>query len=400
MNKICVYTCITGNYDNLIEIKNKEENIDYYCFTNNKNLKSDTWNIVYIEDKNLKDVILARKIKILGHESINKKYDILVWMDAAIEFKKNIISFVNQFMDESNSFIAFKHGIRNSILEEMNACLRFRKEEYKKIFDLKEFYKKEKYNYDNGLIESTVLIKKTNDNKVIETMNLWFNMVKKYSKRDQLSFNYCIYKTNLNVKWINEYVFNNDWFIWHEHAKNNLPKEYMIYYGNIDEYDYKYQKIGKYKIEDDYLIIEEKIIHDTGSMYLELSDVPMIKYQIFSIDKEINIIYHNTIDYRDEIKVFFKIPGFVILNGNFKKNDTLKIKIKFEKIRDYEKNEIIEYLINFYNECNLYKIKYSDLCNSYQILQENYNLIINSKSFKITRPLRFMIRKLKNLKRK
>jgi len=48
MKKVCVYTCITGDYDNLKEIKNKEKNIDYYCFTNNKNIKSNTWKVEYI----------------------------------------------------------------------------------------------------------------------------------------------------------------------------------------------------------------------------------------------------------------------------------------------------------------------------------------------------------------
>ena len=66
MKRICVYTCITGDYDNLKEIKNKEKNIDYYCFTNNKNIKSKTWKVEYIEDKKLSNIILARKTKILG----------------------------------------------------------------------------------------------------------------------------------------------------------------------------------------------------------------------------------------------------------------------------------------------------------------------------------------------
>ena len=31
--KICVYTCITGSYDDLQPVE-KEEGIDYICFTN------------------------------------------------------------------------------------------------------------------------------------------------------------------------------------------------------------------------------------------------------------------------------------------------------------------------------------------------------------------------------
>ena len=47
--KLCVYTCITGDYDDLHEIEKPEKGVDYYCFTNNKNLKSKTWKIVQIK---------------------------------------------------------------------------------------------------------------------------------------------------------------------------------------------------------------------------------------------------------------------------------------------------------------------------------------------------------------
>ena len=51
--KICVYTCITGSYDDLQPVE-KEEGIDYICFTNNQRLKSDFWTIIYIENKNIR----------------------------------------------------------------------------------------------------------------------------------------------------------------------------------------------------------------------------------------------------------------------------------------------------------------------------------------------------------
>ena len=50
MNKIAVYTCITGNYDNLLEISEKSDKIDYICFTDNKNLKSASWKIKYFSE--------------------------------------------------------------------------------------------------------------------------------------------------------------------------------------------------------------------------------------------------------------------------------------------------------------------------------------------------------------
>ena len=159
MKKICVYTCITGDYDDLKELKNVEKGIDYYCFTNNKKITSKTWKVIYIEE-DLSNVLLARKIKTLGHPKINNKYDIFLWMDAAEEFRKNIMDFINYYLTEEDEFVCFKHGERDSILKEMDACVRFKKENVDNIEKLKEFYKKENYNYDNGLVESTVFIKR------------------------------------------------------------------------------------------------------------------------------------------------------------------------------------------------------------------------------------------------
>ena len=400
-NKICVYTCITGEYDDLKEIKNVEKNIDYYCFTNNKKIKSKTWNVVYIEDNELSNLLLARKTKILGNPIINENYDIELWMDAAVEFVKPINEFIDHYLGKNDKFVCFKHGIRNSIEEEMNACLRFRKESIENIENLKEFYKKEKYNYDNGLVESTVLIKRPKDKKVIETMKIWYDIVSNYSRRDQLSFNYAIYKTGLKVKWIYEYVFNNDWFSWYDHRKEQFPKNYMMYFGDISDYDYKYQISGEYKIKDNKYIIEEIVKNDTNEIYVELSNVPIVKYKLEEL-KNIKVNYENTIVYRGN-NIFFKSPGFIILKGNFNKDDKLKLVVTFEKVEDYEKNNILDYYVSKYfndtidrdNQIANLEFELSDIKGAYRQLKESYDQTLNSTSWKITSPIRKLSSKIK-----
>ena len=366
-----------------------------------KKIKSKTWNVIYIEDSDLSNVLLARKVKILGNELINKKYDILVWIDAAVEFVKPINDFVKNFMGKNDSFVCFKHGMRNSIEEEMNACLRFRKENIENINSLKKFYKKEDYKYDNGLIESTVYIKRPTDKIVIETMNLWYKMVFNYSKRDQLSFNYCIYKTNLKVKWIEEYVFNNDWFLWHDHFNESYPTNYMMYFGNIDNYNYELQLEGEYKIENNNYLIEEKVKNDTNEIYVELSNVPIIKYDI-KINQNVEINYENTIIYREN-KIFFKSPGFVLLKGEFKKGDNIKIVVHFTNVEEYEKNKIIDYFICKFvnkfvtanNEIEKLRFELKDTKAAYKELKESYDKILDSISWKLTKPLRKISSKIK-----
>ena len=353
-NKICVYTCITGNYDNIKEIENKEKGIDYYCFTNNKNIKSNTWNVVYISDDSLSNVELARKIKILGDPSINNKYDVLVWMDGAVTFKKKIKEFVKTYLGKNDVFVAFKHGERKTIKEECGTCYRFNKETKEKINRLLSFYEKENYPDNNGLIESTVYIKRPQDKKVIETMNLWFDMIINYTHRDQLSFNYCIYKTNLKVKWINEKVFDNEWFLWERHNYKKEITNYDIYYGDIDNYDINCDIKGVYKHEKDTYYFEEKVPIDVEKLFITITDVPCVEYNNLSIKgvnlKQIDI--YNNINFKNR-QIIYNNAFVICVNKKFSKGDILSLSVDLHVLNEKERFDFINYLA----VDNIYKVE-------------------------------------------
>ena len=171
MEKICVYTCITGDYDNVNEIEVKEKNIDYYLFTNNKSITSSTWQVVYIEDPKLSNVKLARKIKILGHPLIKDNYDISIWIDGAMIIRGSIHDFILKACDlKQYNMVGFKHRERDCIYEEATSCLWLQKESEDIIRKYIDFLEKEKYPHHNGLIESTILVRRHNDPLVQETM--------------------------------------------------------------------------------------------------------------------------------------------------------------------------------------------------------------------------------------
>ena len=67
---------------------------------------------------------------------------------------------------------------------------------------LKTRYIKEQFPYKNGLIESSIIVRKHNNKECIYLMNKWTNEIIKYSHRDQLSYNYLIWKTGIKTKYI------------------------------------------------------------------------------------------------------------------------------------------------------------------------------------------------------
>ena len=409
MNKICVYTCITGNYDCIKEIKNPEQEIDYYCFTNNRNIKSNTWNVVYIDnDENLSDVILARKIKILGHPIINQKYDILLWMDGSVTFNKSIKEFINYYLGDDDYFVAFKHSKRKNIQEECYACVKMRKEKKEIIQKLLDFYNQKKYKYDNGLIESTVYIKKTNNEKVEKTLRIWFEMVKNFSKRDQLSFNYAISESGLTVKWINENVFDNKWFYCKSHNYDKKIKSYRVYFNSCfnDEYNMNNDFQGDLcSLGNGKYLIDLVVPCDTQKTVVELPRIPFIKLKELQINEfnNKNIHFFNSLKH-DEYIFFYNENGAFEFYDKLNKNDKLSISMILEPSCDEDLIDLIEckeqenkkisnenqklkeIVSNAENEINILKSNNLDLKNE-------LNSILNSKGWKL-------IRKFDNFRKK
>jgi hypothetical protein len=71
---------------------------------------------------------------------------------------------------------------------------------YNKISEVAEKYSNNlKFPDKYGLLESCLIIRKHNDKNCINIMDKWFNEIKNYSHRDQLSFNYIIWKKKYKI---------------------------------------------------------------------------------------------------------------------------------------------------------------------------------------------------------
>lgn len=393
--KLCVYTCITGEYDDLHEIKNPEPNIDYLCFTNNKKLKSKTWRIIQIQDKNLDNHHLSRKIKILGHPIISKNYNISIWMDASVVWKKNIRDFAKTYL-EKNHLAAFKHHLRTSVKQEAVACLELRKDSKEKITSTLNYLKSEHFPDNIGLFEMTVFIKEHNDPQVIETMKLWFDMINKYSRRDQLSFVYATWKTKLKIDPIDLNVWDNPWFDTIKHNPNQVIKDCHIYYGNPNHnfdfnkyhiYDYENNK-GKYQFTI-------KIPNDTNRIEISPSNVIGSCYTNLTITPHPDKLEHVGIITVDQAKIFCTERSLIVAHGNFKKDQQLSISIDLQIAPPSTINSLIELQWQNNNILTQQNTELQKQLTAFQDdnlkLKTTINDITNSRSWRAIRKIRQLI---------
>ena len=197
--KKVIYTCITGNYDNLIEPGYVSPEFDYICFTDNNKLKSNIWKILPIPNElsHLSKVKQQRNIKINTHKYL-KEYDLSIWVDSSVRLNDNINNILITLNFNKYDIFIPNHPERTCIYDEGNACIKLNKDK-KEIID-KEllFFKHQKMPQNFGLYETNVIIKLHNSQSCIKLMELWCKYVNEYSHRDQISLPYCLWKLNYN----------------------------------------------------------------------------------------------------------------------------------------------------------------------------------------------------------
>lgn len=212
-----VYTAITGGYDTVKEPKVINQNWDYILFTDNPEIKSDVWEVRLIENKdNLDSTRLARKIKIMGHEYL-KEYDYSIWIDGKLEIYGDLEKYVKENR-KSEPLLCFSHYINDCIYQELELCTELKKDDAAVMNKQIEKYKKEGYPEHNGLVETGLLVREIHNADVIKVMEIWWNEVKNYSKRDQLSFNYALWKNDTIYDSSEIFIYSNEFVELHKHC--------------------------------------------------------------------------------------------------------------------------------------------------------------------------------------
>ena len=217
-NKKVIYTCITGGYDSIIEPKKITEDFDYICFTDDKTLTSNFWEIRELPEE-VKDLSVTKKqryVKINAHKVL-PEYELSIWVDGNVLVKGDLNKLIEKYVEGKENISVFvpKHPKRNCIYEEAKICISMRKDTAENINPQIESFKKEGFPEKYGLLQSNILIRKHLNEDCIKLMEKWFSVLKDGSHRDQLSFNYACWRNqDVKVFYLPDTICYSDWFRW------------------------------------------------------------------------------------------------------------------------------------------------------------------------------------------
>lgn len=226
--KRVIYTAIFGNKENLRDPMYMPTGIDLICFTD-ADFKSHKWRVIKIDPPHSDPVRAARKIKILAHQYLNE-YDQSIWIDGNLIVRGDPNPLFDQYLSDNN--LALYDHLQNVMdpLGSVKDEARYLKELASKgkvkddpaLIDRQlSAYLHEGFPDMNGLAITMVLLRNHNHPDIVKAMNDWWAEIEKFSRRDQMSFNYIAWKNELNFKYIPGDCRNSVYFKWVPHEEIN-----------------------------------------------------------------------------------------------------------------------------------------------------------------------------------
>ncbi len=198
-SKKVVYTCMTGNYDNVQIQQYLDPEYDYVCFTDNQdliNLKNlGVWQIRPLAFSELNNHLNNRWHKTHPH-ILFPDYEASIYIDSNICL---LNSYVYEQIKKKNTKLCIPIHYKNDcVYQEAKFAVKHKKLSKNDCTKILNFLRENNFPEHYGLNENNIIFRVHNDKQVIEIMEKWWSLIKDYCKRDQLSLPYVLWKNNIN----------------------------------------------------------------------------------------------------------------------------------------------------------------------------------------------------------
>ena len=213
-----VYTSIMGSIDKLNEVVQPNADVDYLCFTDNQTLRSKTWRIILCRDYFNSPRLTAKVFKLFPHLFFPDALESL-WVDGNFEINGNITIFLDEEVSQ-DKIKFFHHPVRSCLYSEARACRLMKLDNPKTIRNQISKYKKEGVPKNIGLIHGAVIYRRHNEPVTDNLMEAWWKEITDFSIRDQLSFNYLIWKHKVKLSYFDGDLNSCSYFRWKARAPN------------------------------------------------------------------------------------------------------------------------------------------------------------------------------------
>lgn len=180
--KIEVITSITGGKD-AIQNDQVKGNATFTLYSDDPNLKSNTWDIKPAYDRFKDPRRNSRVPKILIHKYSDA--DVTIWMDGRMRILMTPEEIVEKYLGGYDMAI-FNHITRDCLYDEAMICAKLELDDPEVIIEQAKYYEDHEFAKHKGLCEGGFIIRRNNE-RTRAFNEAWWADYCRFSRRDQLS---------------------------------------------------------------------------------------------------------------------------------------------------------------------------------------------------------------------
>jgi hypothetical protein len=182
-----------------------------YVFFCDRNYPNSLWSPHKVKrPKGVDPIKFARFLKTMPHKHF-EGYDYSLWIDSNCQIHADPRELVRKYL-KKHDLTVHRHRHRDCIYDELLACKRLKKDSEGTMTVQLRRYEAEGYPRHNGLVETMAVLRRHTP-EINEFNEMWWEEIRAGSRRDQLSFNYCAKKTNLEYGMFTGDVGKSPYFI-------------------------------------------------------------------------------------------------------------------------------------------------------------------------------------------
>ena len=204
-NKRVIYTSIVGEYDNLIQPPVIDDSFDYICFVKKGQRHSEkqgVWRIEEIPFDCSSNKLLAEYPKLQPH-IVLPQYEYSLWIDGNISINDaQLYDTINNKIEEGVMYSGVNHWGWNCAYEDAVMVAYLNKSSFLDLLRTVLFLKRKHFPRHYGLYETGVMFRKHNEPTMVNFDNLWWYLLRKYARRDQLCHPYCLRKFGIELDYL------------------------------------------------------------------------------------------------------------------------------------------------------------------------------------------------------
>jgi len=197
MQRVVIYTCIVGGYDDLLEPLVVEPEADYICVSDVPVPAGSSWKHIPLPCDMGNDVANNRYVKMHPHV-LFPDHAVSIYIDGNIRLISAVVPLAVAAMSQA-SVALYQHSFRDCIYEEAVECAALGYDWRWRISGQMQRYRHDGFPAKWGLFECNVIIRNTHDPEIVRLMNLWWGEYCGFVKRDQLSLTYLAWKNSIPI---------------------------------------------------------------------------------------------------------------------------------------------------------------------------------------------------------